>query len=161
MDKALKNELRAYFSVLFHIVIFTFVIVTTTVVVHEYGHYFAGNAMGCGDVEIVLLDENFETYTKMNCNNLSEGMSAVLSLSGFLFISPFALALFLLSRYEKYHSFVVFGFNMIISSSDLAFSGAGALSVLAGSVLILYGENLLVSRYISLVEGELVSSSSK
>lgn len=154
----MNQELKAYLSVLFHVAVFTFVIVTTTVVLHEYGHFFVAQASGCTGNQIVLLDDKFETYTTMDCPAGTN--NTLLELSSFTFIIPFALILFLLSRYEKYHAFVVLGFNMVISSSDfgLIFSAASYLSLFAGAGLIIYGENLLVNRYIALVETVIPSS---
>jgi hypothetical protein len=149
------NEARVYLSVLVHVAVFTFVIATATVVVHEYGHFVSGSLLGCSNSEIVLLDQNFETYTKMSCMGADSGRDLLLALSSFLFIIPLSLVMFFLSRYEKYHSFVILGFNMIISASDFSYfpQALGTAALLAGALLVVYGENLLVDRYITFVEG--------
>ena len=141
----------AYARSLIQIMIFTAAIATTTLVLHEFGHFLAGNAAGCKNIEIMLLDKNFNTYTQMNC---ASGSDQVLALSGFLLVVPFALALYLMNGHEKYYSLVTIGFNLIISSSDIALISQTLMNIglITGMITILYGENLLVSGHIGSLE---------
>ncbi len=155
MNKELKKDLRTYASVLVYIMVFTFIIIASTVVLHESGHFLVGNLIGCNDIEIIFLDETFNTYTKMVCSQGMENrLYLTLYISGLAFILPFALLLYFLKGYEKYYYLVVLGFNFIISSSDIANFPEifGYSSIILGSILLVYGEIMLISSYIKHIE---------
>ena len=155
MNKHLRKELGVYFSVLVYIIVFTVVITTSTIVLHEFGHFYLGNAFGCSNIKIMLLDSSYNTYTQMNCSpDMPSYMLYSLMLGGFLFILPFCGLLLLLKSYEKYYALIVLGFNMIVSTSDLGLfpSAFTYASLLGGAALILYGESLLINKYIFNIE---------
>lgn len=154
MKEKTKKEMRTYLSAFMYIVVFTAAVTTATLVFHEFGHLFAGEIAGCENGRITLLDESFDTYTQFKCENASDQTMGLLMLSGLLFVVPFVVLLWLLGGYEKYHAFIVLGFNFIISMADFSFfsSLAAYTAVIAGLVLIVYGENLLVDRYIFHIE---------
>ncbi len=157
MNKKLKRELFTYVSVLVYIITFTFIIIASTVVLHESGHFFVGTLIGCEDIEIVFLDQTFNTYTKLVCpQDLEQVMFLTLYISGLAFILPFAVILYLMSGYEKYYALIVLGFNFIISASDIANFPAvfGYTSLILGAALLVYGEMLLISSYLKHIEAK-------
>jgi len=124
------------------------VIVTATVIIHESGHFAAGTLLGCKDVQVTLFDEHLETYTKMSCGSIGQVKFDAIALGGLMFILPISLVLFLLNK--KNYSMIIFGFNLVISSSDYTYflpSAAVYASIIAGALTVIYGESLLVDRY--------------
>lgn len=149
------NNNKTYLSALAYVLVFNLIIITTTLVLHEAGHFATGSLLNCQNMEIVLLDSSFNTYTEMNCPvTLSSLESGILNLSGFLFVIPFTILLMFFDNYEKFYSFVAIGFNLLISSSDMAFLPQFAfyISALLGIFIIIYGEILLIDRYVLFID---------
>jgi len=135
------------------------VIVTATVMIHESGHFTAGSLFGCSDVQITLFDEHLETYTKMNCGDIAPVKFNAIAMSGLLFVVPLSAVLFLLNR--RTYAMIIFGFNLVISSSDFSYLvpqfGVYA-SMLIGAATVIYGESLLVNRYIKYTDDKAIPS---
>jgi hypothetical protein len=113
-------------------------IVAGVVALHETGHYLAGKADGCRNVEVVFLDSEFQTYTKMNCQSPNN----LMFLSGLILVVPLCIAMFFVNRS---YSLIIFGFNLLISSADFSYfpeilgliaAGAGFATVIGGEVMI-------------------------
>ena len=124
------------------------VVVTATVVMHELGHFTAGTLLGCSDVKVTLFDEHLETYTKMQCGEISSVKFDAIALGGLLFVGPLSAALFLLKK--RTYSLIIFGFNLVVSSSDFSFMPSAAVyaAMLGGAITVIYGESLLVNRWL-------------
>ncbi len=140
------------------IVIFALALTTTAVVLHEAGHLVTGWAAGCKDISITLFSTNLETYTSMQCAQMGGLLPDILALSGFLFVVPFAIALYLQGGYEKFYSLVVLGFNFMIASADMELIGqiAANATIMAGAILILVGENMVISRFMNKLDIEAI-----
>ena len=155
MHKETVKELKIYFSVLFYIIIFNAIMISSTIVFHELGHFVIGSSISCQGMQIVLLDQSFNTYTKMNCPpEIPDYFIYALMLGGFLIVAPFAFLLSLFKGYERHYSLIVIGFNSLISSSDLSIFPKiySYLFMIFGVIVVMYGEALLISRYLLFVE---------
>lgn len=156
MKNSTKKDLENYFHLLFYILLFNTAMITVTVVLHEGGHFLMGSYFECRDANIILLDsETMSTYTEMNCP--PDVPLLPLLLSGFLLIIPFSLSFLVLWGFpEKYFCWVIIGFNIIISISDImiltnSFIYIFAL-ILAGFAMIVYGETLLINKFLIFIE---------
>jgi hypothetical protein len=127
------------------VIIMALALTTTAVVLHEAGHMVAGALAGCKDIKILLFDASLETYTSMQCPG---GISAnLISLSGFLLVIPFAIAVYFQGGYDRFYSLVILGFNFMISGSDLSVLGniVSNLAAMSGAAMILFAENKIIS----------------
>ena len=142
-----------YLTLFVYVIIFNISIIATTVVIHEMGHFFLGTVYECEDMKIVLYDDqDSSVYTRMICQ--SNDYLPILTLGGFLFTIPFALVFLILkNRPERYFSLVSFGFNLAVSTSDVALFDVvflPTLLLIMGGLAIIIGENLLINKYIEL-----------
>jgi len=142
-----------YINLLLYLIILNVSVVSATLIFHEAGHFFVGEYIGCKNIKIVLFDSSiFNTYTEMNCP-LNIQLS-LLELGGFILVIPFSLSflLFLDGFPEKKFFWVILGFNLLISLTDLTyFSKAFIFTLLLtiiGIALIIFGENLLIDKFI-------------
>ena len=122
-------------------------VIIGVMILHETGHYIAGRAAGCSNVEIVFLDSELQTYTKMNCENPSNMMF----LSGMILIVPLCIALLFVN---KSYSLIIFGFNLLISSADFSYF-PGVFSMLAmatGFLTVIGGEVMIADHYAKYLE---------
>ena len=156
MKKSTRKELSHYFHLLFYILLFNTSMITATIVLHEGGHFLVGSSFGCKDAKIILLDSyTMSTYTQMSCP--PEVPVLPLLLGGFLLIIPFSLSFLLLRGFpEKFFCYVILGFNLIISLTDImiitdAFAYILAI-IIAGFGLIVYGETLLINKFLIFIE---------
>ena len=156
----MKSGAVFYLSALALLIVATFALATATTVIHEGGHYVTGRLLGCSNVEIVLLDEKFETYTKMNCDPaIPDYEMNMLMLSGLLFIIPAAALLYIVRR-DFFLSALLFGFNLVISFSDFASFGTAQYTLFfAGAAFVIYGETILADRYVKNAETVITSYS--
>ena len=156
MKTSTKKELENYFHLLFYILLFNTAMITVTVVLHEGGHYIAGTYLGCQNANIILLDsQTMSTYTEMNCP--PDVPLLPLLLSGFLLVIPFSLSFLILWGFpEKYFCWVIIGFNIIISISDIVLITDSFVFlftlILGGFAMIVYGETLLINKFLIFIE---------
>lgn len=140
---------------LVYIILLNIVMAIAIIVIHEEGHFFAGEQSGCENMKIVLYDASLaSTYTQMNCPPETE-VNLVL-LGGFLFTTPFALLFFVLRGFpEKYFYLIIIGFNLTISSSDILFLTKNLftyVTVILGIIVIIFGEIKMIDSVIMLEE---------
>jgi hypothetical protein len=123
------------------------VVVVSVVVLHEAGHYLAGRAIGCSNVEVVLLDSEYQTYTKMNCQNPSN----LMFLSGLVLILPLSVVLLFFNRS---YSLIIFGFNLLVSSSDFSYFPVlfSQFAMITGFLTVMGGEASVVNYHLKYLE---------
>jgi len=144
---------KPYIMPLVYIILFNIIVVIAVVAIHESGHFFVGNSFGCTNIKVVLLDSSSgSTYTQMSCP--PETPVEPLLLAGFIFTTPIALLLSLMRGFpERYFYMVILGFNLMISSSDIiTFVRYNQLFILAGTILIIIGEMLLIEKLLIMKE---------
>src|SRR3989344_2098792 len=167
MKRRTKNEFKIYISALLYIIIFNIIVVSSVIALHELGHFYIGQYLGCENIKIVLLDESLKTYTQMNCSpDMPMPSIYALMLAGFLFVIPISIALIFMRNYEKFYSVIAIGFNFLISSSDLSVFPAAFSYIfpVLGVIFILYGETLLINNYLMHIDKlrvVMISSSKK
>jgi hypothetical protein len=126
-------------------------VAASTVLLHESGHYLMGLLTECKNVRFVLIDQNLGTYTEMNCPHEQPAYFPIIG--AFLLTLPYALLFFLLDKLpEKNLFFIVLGFNLLISASDLPpVQILQYLSLTAGGILVSIGEFLFIDKLLLFV----------
>jgi len=126
-------------------------IAASTVLLHESGHYLMGLLSECKNIRFVLIDQNLGTYTEMNCPHEQPAYFPIIG--AFLLTLPYAIFFLLLGEMpERNLFFIVLGFNLLISSSDLPpVQILQYLSLAAGGILISMGEFLFIDRLLLFV----------
>ncbi|MEM5829360.1 MAG: hypothetical protein QW040_00025 [Candidatus Aenigmatarchaeota archaeon] len=136
---------------LLFVTLFNLLICSSTLLMHEMGHFFLGMGMGCKGIKLVLLDSELGTYTEMNC---PKEHSIFFPVAGaFVLVLPF-LFLFLLFKdfLEKNLFWIGVGFNFTIAMVDFPFTILQFLSFFFGLCLIIYGEILLIDKLLSIMK---------
>jgi hypothetical protein len=120
-NSIMKKVYRVFFLCLVSVVLFNVLTVSSTVILHETSHFFTGVFFQCEEIKIVLIDyPNFSTYTEAKCE--PETPPYFLVLAPLLFVTLFGFSfLSLKHKPEKNLSWLIVGFNTIISISDLHF----------------------------------------
>jgi hypothetical protein len=152
----MKRIYRTSFLCLTCVVVFNILITSATVFLHEISHFLAGIYFGCKEIRVVLIEyPNLKAYTEMKCQpNIQYIFPALAPL---ILISSFStLFLSLKNLPEKNFCWIIIGFNLIISISDmLQFiptfliylqSIMGILLVISGQYLFINGIILLFIR---------------
>ena len=146
------SHIRPYLLLFSYVILLNVAIVLATLTIHEAGHYILGHVSGCNNIRIVLFDsDNGSTYTYMKCSeNTNYG---IIALGGFLLVIPFGMLFFFIKPLtERYLWFVIIGFNLIISYSDIGIITnlfmMPVLLTFSGAFMLVLGETLLVDRYI-------------
>jgi len=126
---------------------------SSTLLLHELGHFFLGAEAGCKNIKLVLLDSELGTYTEMNCPKEQSFFFA--SLGAFIFVVPFSLSFLFLKNFpEKNLSWISLGFNFTIGLVDfppiIFVQMAGAFF---GFLLIGYGEMVLIDDLLFFYKG--------
>jgi|GEM_PF-1324728 len=140
---------KAYAKIFIYILLFNIVFLSTTIVLHETGHYVTGVVQGCSGT-IVLYDERITgPYTELQCD--AETNTAFLYLGSFVLVVPFALLFLLLKGMpEKYFSLVIMGTGIYTAGLDLtSVSGmvaAEIISLVGGILVFIYGEYMVLNR---------------
>lgn len=149
----MKNFSKMPLILLICTLIFNILVVSSTILLHEMGHFVAGIYADCRNIKLVLIDSSFDTYTEMICTN---EQPIYFSLVGaFLFTLPFALSFLLLKKFpEKNFFWISMGFNLVISMGDLLILPAQILGFVIGTFLIIFGEILLTDRLLLYIEGK-------
>ena len=132
-------------------IIFNVLVVSTTLLLHEAGHFFIGMLVGCKNVKLVLFDSALGTYTEMNCPNEQQLYFPLIG--SFLFALPFFLLFLILTKFPERNFFwISLGFNFLISVSDippiLPLDILQIVSFGFGFILIIYGEIILIDKLI-------------
>ena len=156
----MKKFTKLYLRLLLYIVILNVSIVSATLLFHEAGHFFIGDYLGCKNIKIIIFDSSlFNTYTEMNCPPSTPLF--LLELGGFLFVIPFSLFFLLLlgSFPEKNFFWIILGFNVLISLSDMMVLVKAFIFIfsftLLGTILIIIGENLLIDRFLEFYKNKI------
>jgi len=156
----MKKFTKLYLRLLLYIVILNVSIVSATLLFHEAGHFFIGDYLGCKNIKIIIFDSSlFNTYTEMNCP--PSAPLFLLELGGFLFVIPFSLFFLLLlgSFPEKNFFWIILGFNVLISLSDMMVLVKAFIFIfsftLLGTILIIIGENLLIDRFLEFYKNKI------
>jgi hypothetical protein len=145
------KKFQIFFTALIFTILLNILVCSSTLILHELGHFYLGIKYGCENIKLVLIDSNFGTYTEMRCKNVLPFYFP--SLGAFIFVIPFVSLFLLLKNFiEKYLFFIGLGFNISISIAD--FPAIATLQLLGFSVgvgLILYGEILLIDKLLYLI----------
>lgn len=144
------------FSKIFSLVFITSIllnisIATSTIFLHESGHYLLGLLSGCKNIKFVLIDQTLGTYTEMSCPHEQPVYFPILG--AFLLVLPYALFFLLLDRMPEKNLFlIILGFNFLISASDLPpLQLLQYFSLAIGGILISLGEFLFIDRLLLFV----------
>jgi hypothetical protein len=154
---------NVYIAALMNIILLNILVTSGTIVLHEAGHYATGLMMGCSEMQIILLDHSLNTFTEMNCPDSPGYAMNSLFMAGFLFVLPMSIILMVSRSHERYYGFVSLGFNMLISSSDIAFLPvlAGYVIMILGFFVLVYGEIYLINNYMLFLENLHVKTSTE
>lgn len=147
----MKRIWKTLFLCLFCIIIFNILAISATIILHEGSHFFAGIYFGCEEIKIVLIDfPNLNTYSELKCS--AQAPIFFLALAPLVLVTPFGLSFLLLRKLpEKHLSWIIIGFNFIISMSDLRFASLiGYLILAIGIILVIYGQILFINQFILL-----------
>jgi len=100
---------KIFFIALIFTILLNVLVCSSTLLLHELGHFFLGIQAGCKNIKMVLIDSELGTYTEMNCPN---EQSFYFSLLGaFIFVLPFLSSFLLLKNFpEKKPFFYRLGF---------------------------------------------------
>jgi len=152
----MRKSSKLPFLVLLSTFLFNILIVGSTIVMHESGHYITAIAAGCKKIRLVFLDSEVGTYTEMSCP--TEQPPYFATVGALFFTVPFALG-FLLLRFmpERNIFWISLGFNftiMVLDIPEIMF--LRPLSFAAGLILFTLGEVWLIDslfEYIGKEEG--------
>jgi len=149
----MKRIYRTSSLCLICVVILNILITSATVFLHEISHFLAGIYFHCKEIRIVLIEyPNLKAYTEMRCQPNTQYIFPALSplviitLFGILFLSLENLP-------EKNFCWVVIGFNLIISISDMLHfipTFLIYLTLIVGVILIISGQFLFINEIIIL-----------
>jgi len=147
--KKFMKYFKKHFPIFLYIILLNVSVVLVTVSMHEFGHYTVGTALGCENMKIIILDSVVgNTYTQMNCP--LDTNVILIAFGGFLYTTIFGLLFILLKKLEeRYLGVVVIGFNLTISSSDLALVTNTLLPIVLvfiGLIVTIIGETLLTDK---------------
>jgi hypothetical protein len=146
------NALRMLFVLLLCTLLFNVLIVTSTLLLHETGHFLTGLYAGCKNIKLVIFDSVLGTYTEMNCPT---EQNVLFPLIGALLITvPYSISfLFLKTFPERNFFWISLGFNFIISMTDVpAITALQIFSFVAGIVLVIFGGVLLIDKLLLFIE---------
>jgi hypothetical protein len=144
--------LKAPLILLLCTVLFNILIVASTLLLHEMGHFLTGVYVGCRDIKIVPISSELGTYTEMSCPH---EQSVYFPLVGaFLLTLPYALSFLLLKNFsEKNFFWISLGFNFTISMVDISMiMQLQIFSFILGLFLIVFGEMLLIDKLLLSIE---------
>jgi hypothetical protein len=139
-----------------HIIFINTIIVFVAILLHETGHIAAADISGCtGSMISVSNPMNLELpgiFVTLACQApVAQGIELLLGLSGFLFIIPITIALFIVFRKsaERNIAAILLGFSIILSGLDLLIltstTAATIISLVVGIALMCLGEVCLAS----------------
>jgi hypothetical protein len=145
--------LKMFFMLLFAAIIFNVLVVSSTLLLHEAGHFLTGLVAGCQNIKLIIFDSVLGTYTEMNCP--SEQSTYFPLMGALVFTLPFSFLLLILSKFpEKNFFWIGLGFNLVISVADFPqIVFMQLISFIFGLALIVIGEVLLIDKLILVVEG--------
>lgn len=151
----MKKSSKFALLILLSTILFNILVVGSTLVLHEAGHYLTAQYAGCKNIKLVLMDSEVGTYTEMACPIEQSQYFAVVG--ALLFTVPFALSFLLLKKLPEKHLFwISLGFNFTIMMMDIPiaflrflFFGAGLIVFVVGEVLLI--DNLFI--YTEQIEG--------
>ena len=119
-------------------------IASSTILLHELGHYLTGIMAGCTNIKLVLIDSDAGTYTEMRC---SDPVHMLFPVFGALVLTvPFSLLFLLIKHLPERNLFLIgIGFNfsiMVLDMPDLVFIRHMALA--GGVILFIMGQMNLI-----------------
>ncbi len=146
----LNRTARTCLDVFTYLTIFTVVVIATTIVLHELGHFFVGVGEGC-DAEIILLStESAGTFTRLECNSINNPM--LLYSSACQVVIPFAASFIIFFRGlpERNFGLMILGVGVFSASHDMmtltGLEAASFLSFIVGIIIYTTGQFLLAER---------------
>jgi len=146
----LNKTAQACLDVFIYLTIFTVVVLATTIVLHELGHFFVGIGEGCKAEIILLSTESAGTFTRLECNFISNPI--LLYMSAFLLVIPFALSfiLFFKDLPERNFGIMILGVGIFSAAHDMkiltGLEASSFMSFLAGIIIYTIGQFLLAER---------------
>ena len=147
----MKEFVRTPLLIMLYTILLNILIISTTVLLHELGHFTSGILADCSAIKLVLIDQSVGTYTEMSCPH--EQAFYFPLLGAFMIVLPFSLLFLLLRKFpEKNLFWICIGFNLIIAIAD--FPPIGALQIfisVMGVCLIVLGEFLLIDKLLLLL----------
>ena len=146
------NFLKTPLVLLLCTVLFNILIVSSTLVLHEAGHFITGLYVGCKNIKLVLFDSTLGTYTEMNCP--TEQPAYFPLIGAFMLTLPFSLSFLLLRNFPERNFFwISLGFNFIISMTDMfGIVPLQFFSFALGLFLIVFDEIVLIDKLLLSVE---------
>ena len=144
---------KIFLIALIFTILLNVLVCSSTLVLHEMGHFFLGLQAGCKKIKLILMDSELGTYTEMNCPNEQPFYFPLLG--AFLFVLPFLSSFLLLKNFpEKNLFFIGLGFNITIAITDLpSIAILQLFGFFVGLCTILYGEVLLIDKLLSFIKG--------
>lgn len=117
---------------------------SSTIILHELGHYLTGIMAGCTKIKLVLIDSQVGTYTEMRCES---PVHALFPVFGALVLTiPFSLLFLLIKHLPERNLFLVgLGFNlsiMVLDIPELIF--VRHLCLAGGIILFIVGQMSLI-----------------
>lgn len=149
----MRSSFRTPLTILLLVILLNIVAVSATILLHEGGHFITGINAQCKNIKLVLFDSELGTYTQMACPAEQPIYFAIMG--ALLLTTPFALSFMLLKGWpEKRFFWICIGFNLLVSLADIGFAMALQIfSLVAGAILIIIGEVLLIDELITLSIG--------
>lgn len=149
----MKKFQKFLFKTFIFTILLNVLICTSTLLLHELGHFFLGMQAECKNIKLVLLDSELGTYTEMNCKKEQPLYFALIG--AFIFVLPFSLSFLILKNFpEKNLFWISLGFNFTIGLTDfppIAFAQIAGIFV--GFLLVSYGEMVLIDDLLSFYMG--------
>jgi len=123
----------------------------STIVMHEVGHFIAGQYYGCERNRAVIYDISELPHTEMVCTGYYN--DTIITLAGIFLPIIIALILFLTNTgFTTDLSYLIFGFSLIIPSIDLESLNVSQSSIflviLSGFVILIYSIVRLSTGYV-------------
>ena len=123
----------------------------STIVMHEMGHFIAGQYYGCERNRAVIYDISELPHTEMICTGYYN--DTIITLAGIFLPIIIALIFFLTNTgFTTDLSYLIFGFSLIIPSIDLESLNVSQSSIflviLSGFVILIYGIVRLSTGYV-------------
>lgn len=144
---------KILFMALFFTIISSMMICSSTLLLHEIGHFLLGFLAGCKNIKLVLLDSELGTYTEMHC---ATQQNIFFPLTGaFILVLPFLLSLLIFKNLpEKNLIWIGLGFNLTIAIIDFPQIPVLQISIFSiGFSLIIYGEIIFIDKVLSFIRG--------
>jgi hypothetical protein len=140
----MRKSYKLPYIVLLAMLLLNVLVIGSTVVLHELGHYLMADFAGCRNIKLVLMDSRIGTYTEMSCP--AEQSQYFAAIGALLLTTPVAIAFLLLRPMPERNIFwMIIGFNLTIMMLDVPGTAIwGYLTFGVGLLLFVIGEGMLI-----------------